>query len=60
MNQLYPLRIDAYSHIIPRKYGQILEKLVPDEYNKKIAPSPVCGTSKSGSAYWTAMENCSR
>ena len=40
MKQLYPLKIDAYSHIVPPKYANTLKELVPKEYEYKIAPAP--------------------
>ncbi len=40
MNLLYALKIDAYSHITPLKYMQALEKVMPEDCHKKIAPTP--------------------
>jgi predicted TIM-barrel fold metal-dependent hydrolase len=36
----YSLKIDAYSHIVPPKYKELLQKLVPDQFNSKIAYCP--------------------
>jgi len=38
MNRPYPLKIDAYSHIIPLKYKEELRKIVPEEVSNKIDP----------------------
>jgi len=40
LNLSYPLKIDAYSHIVPPKYANVLKELSPDEYNYKVARSP--------------------
>jgi aminocarboxymuconate-semialdehyde decarboxylase len=38
MSLAYPLKIDAYSHIIPPRYKEALRKIVPDEVGNKIDP----------------------
>ena len=38
MSQLYRLKIDAYSHIIPPTYKEALRKVVPEEVENKIDP----------------------
>jgi predicted TIM-barrel fold metal-dependent hydrolase len=38
MNPSYPLKIDAYSHIVPPNYKEVLRKVVPEEVNNKIDP----------------------
>ena len=38
MTQPYPLKIDAYSHIVPPKYREVLRKVVPEEVESKIDP----------------------
>ena len=40
MNQTYPLRIDAYTHIVPPKYKELLHKVCPGECDTKITPFP--------------------
>jgi aminocarboxymuconate-semialdehyde decarboxylase len=40
MAQPYPLRIDAYAHIIPPKYKEMLYKMSPQEYDKKVKNRP--------------------
>jgi predicted TIM-barrel fold metal-dependent hydrolase len=40
MKQTYELKVDAYSHIVPPKYAAVLSKLVPDQYEQKVAYSP--------------------
>jgi uncharacterized protein len=36
----YSLKIDAYSHIVPPRYKEVLYKLAPDQFNNKIAHAP--------------------
>jgi predicted TIM-barrel fold metal-dependent hydrolase len=36
----YELKIDAYSHIVPPKYGEALPKVAPDLYACQVAPYP--------------------
>ena len=38
MKKLYPLKIDAYAHIVPPKYKELLEKIAPNEVAYKIDP----------------------
>ncbi|MCK9364760.1 MAG: amidohydrolase [Syntrophales bacterium] len=38
MKKLYPLKIDAYAHIVPPKYKELLGKIAPDEVAYKIDP----------------------
>jgi len=38
--QIYSLKIDAYSHITPAKYMEALRKVSPEAYTKKISPTP--------------------
>ncbi|MDB9822354.1 amidohydrolase [Deltaproteobacteria bacterium] len=40
MSQPYPLKIDAYSHIVPPKYKELLRRVVPEEVDSKIDPHP--------------------
>lgn len=40
MKKLYPLKIDAYSHIAPPKYKELLEKVAPNDCAYKIDPVP--------------------
>ncbi len=40
MKEPYQLKIDAYAHIIPPKYGEILKKLSPKIWNEQILFSP--------------------
>ena len=40
MNQTYPLKIDAYAHIIPPKYKELLHQVCPEECDTKITPFP--------------------
>jgi len=40
MKKLYPLKIDAYSHIAPPKYKELLGKLAPNDCAYKIDPIP--------------------
>src|SRR3990170_7620287 len=40
MKRLYPLKIDAYSHIAPPKYKAALEKIAPREVAYKLDPIP--------------------
>ena len=40
MKPLYELKIDAYAHIIPPKYKEALRKVIPDLYDRQIAPYP--------------------
>lgn len=36
----YPIIIDAYSHIAPKKYMDALDKHAPNESSRKISPNP--------------------
>ena len=38
MKQLYSLRIDAYSHIVPPKYKEVLAKIAPEDCSQKVSP----------------------
>lgn len=38
MSETYPLRIDAYTHIVPPKYKEVLEKTAPKAYQEKVLP----------------------
>ena len=40
MKQPYELKIDAYAHIVPPKYGEALHKVAPEMYERQILPSP--------------------
>jgi hypothetical protein len=40
MKQMYPLKIDIYSHIVPQKYKEVLSKIAPEECAFKIDPFP--------------------
>src|SRR3989304_10592515 len=40
MDQVYPLRIDAYAHIVPPRYKELLSKIAPGECERKITPFP--------------------
>ncbi len=40
MKEPYQLKIDAYAHIIPPKYNEIIKKAYPAVYNRIIAPTP--------------------
>jgi len=40
MRLSYELKIDAYSHIVPPKYKDVLARVAPGEYSKKTAPNP--------------------
>ena len=40
MKQPYSLKIDAYAHIVPPKYGEALHKVAPEMYERQILPSP--------------------
>jgi predicted TIM-barrel fold metal-dependent hydrolase len=35
-NQPFPLKIDAYTHIVPPKYKEVLRQFAPKEHDKKI------------------------
>ena len=41
MREPYPLKIDAYAHIVPPRYGKKIEQLFPSIYNQQILPCPV-------------------
>ena len=41
MKEPYPLKIDAYAHIVPPRYAKEIEKLVPSIYDQQIKPCPV-------------------
>jgi len=36
----YSLKIDAYTHIIPRKYKEAIYKVVPEQHDLQIVPCP--------------------
>jgi predicted TIM-barrel fold metal-dependent hydrolase len=38
MKEPYPLKIDAYAHIVPPRYGKEIEKRFPAIYNRQIKP----------------------
>lgn len=40
MKQPYPLKIDAYSHIVPPKYKKELYKIAPDLHDRLIVSTP--------------------
>lgn len=40
MSQPFPLRIDAYAHIVPPRYREILNKVAPGECDTKVMPFP--------------------
>ena len=40
MDQTYPLKIDAYSHIVPPKYKEAIRKIVPEQHDLQIEPWP--------------------
>jgi predicted TIM-barrel fold metal-dependent hydrolase len=40
MSEAYPLRIDAYSHIVPQKYREVLEKISPQAARDKVLGCP--------------------
>jgi predicted TIM-barrel fold metal-dependent hydrolase len=40
MNVPYPLKIDAYAHIVPPKYGEALRKIAPQMYDAQVMPFP--------------------
>lgn len=40
MKELYSLKIDAYSHIIPPKYKNALQKIAPDLYDQQVVHWP--------------------
>lgn len=40
MDNKYSLKIDAYSHISPPKYSEVLRKEYPDFYNQILADTP--------------------
>ena len=40
MKKIYPLKIDAYSHIAPPKYKAVLQKIAPQEVAYKLDPIP--------------------
>jgi hypothetical protein len=40
LEKLYPLKIDAYSHIAPPKYKELLRKVAPQECANKVDPTP--------------------
>ena len=40
MNPSYPLKIDAYSHITPPKFMEVLRKVSPQDVTRKIMPTP--------------------
>ena len=41
MTEPYPLKIDAYAHIIPPRYLTEIEKVSPALVNEQILPEPV-------------------
>jgi predicted TIM-barrel fold metal-dependent hydrolase len=40
MKQPYPLKIDAYAHIVPPRYKETLSKIAPGECEGKVVPYP--------------------
>ena len=40
MREAYPLRIDAYSHIVPQRYRETLEKISPKDAREKVLGCP--------------------
>jgi uncharacterized protein len=40
MKETYPLKIDGYSHIVPPKYKDTLQKLAPAQFDRKVAINP--------------------
>ncbi|MBP1706915.1 MAG: amidohydrolase 2 [Chloroflexi bacterium] len=38
MNQPYPLKIDAYSHIVPPQFMKALYKVAPEKHDRQVAP----------------------
>ena len=41
MKEPYSLKIDAYAHIVPPRYGKEIENLFPSIYQQQIKPCPV-------------------
>ena len=41
MTEPYPLKIDAYAHIVPPGYLKQVEKISPSLVNEQIMPEPV-------------------
>jgi hypothetical protein len=42
MKPPYELKIDAYAHIVPPKYGEALHKAAPKIYEQQAVPCPHC------------------
>ncbi len=40
MKPPYQLKIDAYAHIVPPKYGEALHKVAPKMYEQQVLPCP--------------------
>lgn len=40
MKSPYSLKIDAYAHIVPPKYGEALHKVAPEMYERQVLPCP--------------------
>jgi predicted TIM-barrel fold metal-dependent hydrolase len=40
LTQTYPLRIDAYAHIVPPRYKELLHEVCPEECDRKVTPFP--------------------
>jgi hypothetical protein len=40
MKPPYELKIDAYAHIVPPKYGEALHKVAPKMYEQQVLPCP--------------------
>ena len=40
MKPLYQLKIDAYAHIVPPKYKELVRKIAPEQHDHKIVPCP--------------------
>ena len=41
MKDPYPLKIDAYAHIVPPKYREAVQKVAPAMHDEQILPCPV-------------------
>lgn len=40
MKQPYSLKIDAYSHIVPPKFKEVLHNVAPEQHDLQIVPWP--------------------
>ena len=40
MKSPYSMKIDAYAHIVPPKYGEALHKVAPEMYERQVLPCP--------------------